>query len=111
MSDTSARVHKSSGLTPRVKLCRMLESTLRKWPKAKLLHGRAGFGASLDATTSIWIRSAGPLSAEDTRDLLALFATWLVVDPERLLQPEDEVTLGVSRMEAERQFLSNGRLA
>lgn len=110
MSDTDARVPTSSAATRKNRLCRMLQNTLRSYPRAKLLHGRGGFGASLDATRSIYVRFVGPLSDQDLRDLLALFATWLAVDPERLRSEGFGEMAGVSRMDDERSYLSNGQV-
>jgi len=45
------------------------------------------FGASLDEGTYIRVSYSGRLTVEDMRDCLALFATWLVADPSRLLAP------------------------
>lgn len=80
MSDTERLVLKSSDAAQVAKLLRMLRSTLRRYPSAKLERTRDGFGASLDASTSMRIRLSGSLTEQDIRDLLALFATWLVVD-------------------------------
>lgn len=110
MNDTSAQVRRSPRATPLNKLCRMLQNTLRSYPRARLLHGRGGFGGSLDANTCIYIRYVGNWSPEDLRDCLALFATWLAVDPDRLIDQVDDVSGGVSRMENERQYYSNGRV-
>jgi hypothetical protein len=107
MSDTSARVLKSSGATPVEKLCRMLRSTLRKYPRAHLLNTVAAFGASLDEQTYMQVSYSGRWTAEDMRDCLALFATWLVADPKRLLTPGaplDGVLLAV-RLESEQSSM------
>ena len=109
--DIYAQERKSSGVDPRAKLCRMLRNTLRSFPTAKLLHGKGGFGASLDDGRLIYIRWTGDLSDADLRDLLALFATWLVVDPERLHDAGINAQGGASYMETERRYLSSGRLA
>lgn len=106
----SARVRKSKRASPLEALCRMLRNTLRSWPSAKLLHGQAGFGATLDAGQFVWIRYSGQLSAQDLRDLLALFATWCVVDPERLMGETIAETNGASYMDSELSYLSSGRL-
>lgn len=110
MSDTCGLGPRSRSATPLNKLCRMLRNTLRSYPKAKLLHGRGGFGASLDASSMIYIRYNGRWTAEDLRDCLALFATWLVVDPSRIMDADDEISGGVSRMENERAYYSNGQV-
>lgn len=84
MTDTSAPVPKSSGASPLVKLSRMLRNTLRRWSRATLITTLDGFGVSLDAQTYVKVSVSGPLSDADLRDLLALFAVWLVADPSRL---------------------------
>jgi hypothetical protein len=84
MSDTSEQAPKSSGAAPHEKLLRMLRNTLRKYPRARLMRTQEGFGASLGDGTFLWITCRGHLTPEDMRDLLALFATWLVVDPDYL---------------------------
>jgi hypothetical protein len=85
MNDTTVRGPKSSAFEPRAKLVRMLRSMLRSWPQARLIHTSGGFGALLDDRTYIQIAYSGHWTAEDMRDLLALFAIWLVADPDRLL--------------------------
>lgn len=87
MSDTSARERRSSASPAVEKLCRMLRNTLRKYPRAHLLNTVAAFGASLDDGTYMQVSYSGRWTAEDMRDCLALFATWLVADPKRLLTP------------------------
>src|SRR5690349_9524407 len=89
------------------KLCRMLRNTLRSYPAARLLHGRGGFGAVLGDGTSLFIRWSGQLPPRDLRDLLVLFATWLAVDPARLVDDEATEYSGVSRMESEQQYYSS----
>lgn len=89
------------------KLCRMLRNTLQSFPNARVHRGRDGFGASLGGGTWIWIRSSGHLNAGQLRDLLALFATWCVVDPGFLLHAEDAESGGVSLTAAEGWLLSN----
>ena len=85
MNDISAQAHKSNESTPLVKLSRMLRSMLRRYPRAHLLNTRAAFGVSLDENRSMQVSYIGPWSAEDMRDCLALFATWCVADPRRLM--------------------------
>lgn len=63
------------------RLVGMLRNTLRSYPKARLWRFRGGFGASLGGHAYIRVSYSGPLSAEDMRDLLALFATWCAVEP------------------------------
>jgi hypothetical protein len=108
--DISERERKSSAVDPLGKLCRMLRNILRSYPTAKLLHGRDGFGALLGEQRLIYIRWNGDLSDQDLRDLLVLFATWLVVDPERLHDAGINGQGGASYMETEQRYLSNGRL-
>lgn len=109
MSDTAERELKSREAQRYGRLLRMLRSTLQSYPKAKLLHGRGGFGVSLDAKSSLFIRFSGQLPPADLRDLLALFVTWLAVDPNRLVDTEDtDEYSGVSRLEIEEQSYSNG---
>ncbi len=109
MSDTEGQERKSKESSRLSRLVRMLQSTLRSYPKARLRRGKGVFGASLGDNTWIHIRWSGDLSALDMRDLLALFATWLAVDPEGLLGNSDDETNGVSAMEAEQRYLSSGR--
>jgi hypothetical protein len=106
----SAQERKSSAANPLDRLCRMLRNTLRSFPQAKLLHGRDGFGALLDDGRLVYIRWSGDLSDTDLRDLLALFATWLVVDPARLHDADARGQGGASYMATEHRYLSNGRL-
>lgn len=65
-------------------LLRMLRSTLRSYPTAKLVTRKGGFGVSLAEGKSLYISSSGNWSPVEKRDLLALFATWLIADPEGL---------------------------
>lgn len=83
-SDISAQVPKSSGADPLVKLSRMLRNMLRRWTRATLVTTLDGFGVSLDAQTYVKVSISGPLSDAELRDLLVLFAVWLVADPSRL---------------------------
>jgi hypothetical protein len=110
MSATAAQVHRSNAAQRLGKLCRMLRNTLRSYPTARLLHGKGGFGAVLGDGISIYIRWSGHLAPSDLRDLLVLFATWLAVDPARLVDNERDDGDGVSRMANELAYLSNGRL-
>jgi hypothetical protein len=68
------------------KLLAMLRNTWQKWPKAKMLRRAEGFGVALDEDTSLYVWCSGNLTATEKRDLLALFATWLVVDPSGLMK-------------------------
>jgi hypothetical protein len=110
MSGISAQAHKSLAAQRLGKLCRMLRNTLRSFPRAKLLHGKDGFGASLEDGTLLYIRWSGQLAPADIRDLLVLFATWLAVDPGRLVDAEADDSGGVSRLENEQWYYSSGRL-
>jgi len=107
-NDTSVQEPKSSGSTPLAKLCRMLRSTLRKYPRASLLSTAGGFGVSLDEPTFLLVSYVGRWSAEDLRDCLALFATWLVADPERLMHGGESLAGALRRAQAESD-LSSGR--
>ena len=80
MSDTEKLVLKSSDATQVAKLLRMLRSTLRRYPRARLERTLDGFGASLGEGTSMRVRLSGSWTDADIRDLLVLFATWVVVD-------------------------------
>lgn len=67
------------------KLTRMLQSTLRKWRTTKLETRRGGFGVYMGEQTFLSVSFSSDLTDEEKRDLLVLFATWLVADPETLL--------------------------
>jgi hypothetical protein len=84
MIDTSEQVRKSKERTQLEKLLRMLRSMSRRFPQPKLERTLDGFGVSLADGRWMRIRLTGNWSAEDTRDFLALFATWLTVDAEYL---------------------------
>lgn len=109
MSDTAALEPKSKESSRLNRLVRMLQNTLRNYPLARLRRGRGVFGASLGDNTWIHIRWSGDLSASDMRDLLALFATWLAVDPEGLLGNSADETNGSSAMGTEQRYLSSGQ--
>ena len=87
--------HKSNERTPLVKLSRMLRSMLRRYPLARPAITRDVFGVSLDAQTYMRVSYRGNWTAEDMRDCLALFATWCVADPGRILTPGESLA-GVS---------------
>ncbi len=110
MSDTWLQARKSKDAKRLSRLVHMLRNTLRNFPMAKLHHGKDVFGALLGDGCSISIHWTGNLSNEDLRDLLALFATWLVVDGGRLIDREADDQDGASWMESELSFLSHGRL-
>lgn len=67
------------------KLIRMLQSTLRKWRTPKLETRRGGFGVYMGEQTFLSVSFSSDLTDGEKRDLLVLFATWLVADPETLL--------------------------
>jgi hypothetical protein len=81
MTDIYQLAPKSSGATPVAKLCRMLRSMLRSWPRAHLSRTAGGFGVSLDEQTYMRVSYSGRWTDMDMRDCLALFATWLVAEP------------------------------
>lgn len=85
MSDTTAQEPRSSGATPLGKLSRMLRSMSRRFPRTHLLVTWEGFGVRLEDGSYLHVVRSGRWTPEDLRDFLALFATWLVADPERLL--------------------------
>jgi len=91
-NDTSALVRKSSDATAVVKLSRMLRSMLRRYPRAHLLNTRDVFGVSLDDRTYMQVSYIGNWTAEDMRDCLALFGTWCVADPERIMRPGEPLS-------------------
>lgn len=67
------------------KLIRMLQNTLRKWRTTKLETRRGGFGVYMGEQTYLSVSFSSDLTDAEKRDLLVLFATWLVADPETLL--------------------------
>lgn len=69
------------------RLLAMLQSTLRSYPKARLMTRKAGFGALLDENTCLYVSFRGDLTPEVKSDLLALFVVWLRADPEALNRP------------------------
>lgn len=85
MNGTSAQEHRSKDAIRRARLARMLRSTSQKYPQGRLLLMRDGFGASLGDGRYLKVRCSGEWTARDLRDFLALFATWLVADPERIM--------------------------
>ena len=66
------------------RLLAMLRNTRQKWPMARLRTRADGFGVFMAAGTYLCVSYSGNLTAEDKRDWLALFATWLVADAEGL---------------------------
>lgn len=82
------------------KLTGMLQNTLRSFPTMKVQTRRGGFGVFTDDGTYLYVSFSGSLNADQKRDLLALFATWLVVDPEGL-DPQTSRQNGLYWREAE----------
>lgn len=81
------------------KLSRMLRSMSRRWPNTRLLVTLGDFGVQLDDGRYLHIVRSGNWTAADMRDLLVLFATWLVVEPEKLMR-DGELLSGVSVAES-----------
>lgn len=110
MNDTSVRALRSSGATPLAKLCRMLQSTLRSWPRARLSRTAGGFGVSLDENTSMRVSFNGRWTDMDMRDCLALFATWLVAEPGYLVGRGEPLAgvLQMVRAESEQSATQQG---
>lgn len=77
------------------RLLAMLRSTLQSWPKMMLSTQKGEFGASSEGGTYLYVSYSSDLTAEQKRDLLALFATWLIADPDGLL-PESTTQSGSS---------------
>ncbi len=69
----------------RAKLIRMLRSMWRNYPKSRLEIRKGGYGVWLDEKTYLRVSYSKHLTAEQQRDWLALLATWLVADPNKLL--------------------------
>lgn len=67
------------------KLLAMLRNTQQRYPTMKVLTRRGAFGVFTDEGTYLYINYSGNLTDQEKRDLLALFATWLVADPDALL--------------------------
>lgn len=86
-SGISDQVRKSSESKATAKLLRMLQSTSAKYPSARLVRRQAGFGVLLGEGRYLLISTNGDLAPEDMRDLLVLFAAWLVVDADELRRP------------------------
>lgn len=86
----------------------MLRSTLQRWPNASLIRTSGGFGVRLPESDYLYIVWSGPWTDADMRDLLALFATWLATDPDRLRGERTSLS-GVSLGEFVQSAPSNGR--
>lgn len=63
----------------------MLQNTLRSFPKALLWRRKGAYGALLGGGSYLRVSFSADLTGEQQRDLLALFATWLVADASGLL--------------------------
>ena len=107
MSATSERGRKSSGSSPLGKLSRMLASMSRRWPQTSLLVTWEGFGVRRIDGSYLHVVSSGRWTNEDMRDCLALFATWLVADPDKL-RPAATLLDGVSLTGLRESARSNG---
>jgi hypothetical protein len=62
----------------------MLESISRRFPRTYLIGTSEGFGVRLEDGSFLQVVYSGRWSDEDLRDFLALFATWLAADADRL---------------------------
>lgn len=114
MSDTIEPVRKSRDASTLAKLCRMLRSMSRRFPKVYLQTTLDGFGVRLADGSYLRIVYSGKWTDEDIRDFLALFATWLVADPDRLHNtgiPLDGVSATVSARLQQSSTQPNSRLA
>ena len=112
MANTSAQEPKSSGASPLGKLSRMLRSMSQRWPQTSLLTTTEGFGVRRIDGSYLHIVYSGPWTDADMRDCLALFATWLVADPERLRPariPLDGVSLTALRESARSSGLQDSQ--
>jgi hypothetical protein len=84
MNDTAAQERKSPDVSPRGRLLRTLASMSRRFPRTFLQTTADGFGVQLADGAFLRIVYSGRWTDGDLRDFLALFATWLVADPQRL---------------------------
>jgi hypothetical protein len=82
--DTYEQEHKSLASFRRKKLVRMLRSMWQRYPLMYQLSTQDGFGVSLGEDAFIRVLFSGRWTDEELRDCLALFVTWLSVDPEGL---------------------------
>lgn len=105
---TSKREHRLQDALRLRKLAAMLQNTLRRYPRARLISTRGVFGALLGGSDSLHIVYNGDLSTEDIRDLLALFATWCAVDPDTIVTPPTALP-GASLTAAVESYSSSGR--
>lgn len=67
------------------KLLAMLRNTQLSYPTMKIMKRRGAFGVFTDDGTYLYVNYSGSLTDLEKRDLLALFATWLIADPDGLL--------------------------
>ena len=87
MSDTTGQERRSLDVSPRGKLLRMLQSMSRRFPRTYLTGTSGGFGVRLEDGSFLQVVYNGHWSDDNMRDFLALFATWLVADPDTLRRP------------------------
>lgn len=86
--DTSGQERKLIDATRQVRLAAMLRNMLRSYPSARLQHSTRGdFGVSLGEGRFLRITWSGDYPIDTLRDLLVLFAVWVLVDPSRVLNP------------------------
>lgn len=84
MSDIYPQGRRLFASVVRQKLLRMLQSTLQKFPRAKLMRREGGFGVYLDANTYLYTSYSGNLTDGDMSDLLTLCTVWWRADAEYL---------------------------
>lgn len=84
MTDIAEQGRRSSDAAAVAGLTRTLQSMSRRFPQTRLIHSVGVFGVQLRDGSYLYITRSGSLTDADTRDFLALFARWLVVDPEGL---------------------------
>jgi hypothetical protein len=94
--DTSRQEPKLSDAIQLGKLTRMLQSIVRRYPQTRLQVTSEGFGVLLEGGTWMRVSYAGRWTPMALRDFLALFAAWLVVDEQRILNG-GEMLAGVSQ--------------
>jgi hypothetical protein len=109
MNATFGQEPKSSGSSPLAKLSRMLRSMSRRWPNTSLVSTMEGFGVRRIDGSYLHIVYSGNWTDADMRDCLALFATWLVADPQRI-RPLPTTLDGVSLADLRQSARSNSQL-
>lgn len=82
---TMKQERKLGGYLALGKLSRMLQNTLRNWPLARVVRRKGGYGVSLAEETYLRVSYSSDLTLPQQRDLLALLATLLVADPDKLI--------------------------